>query len=101
LQIDKAQQCGINNTIQKISKSLGRRGIHLTFTAFLFGDLPAGVTMGKKMLKISATGRKCTFPHCTHILSIYNHDTYCRIHLEQVAREQKSTILTGTAALIV
>jgi hypothetical protein len=33
-----------------------------------------------KMLKTSADNRKCIFPNCTHILSIYNHDTYCHTH---------------------
>jgi hypothetical protein len=56
--------------------------------------------MGKKMLKTSANDRKCTFPHCTHILSIYNHETYCHIHREQVSHGQKPEILTGPNALI-
>jgi hypothetical protein len=37
-----------------------------------------------KMLKTSAENRKCTFPNCTRILSIYNHDTYCHVHQGQV-----------------
>ena len=41
--------------------------------------------MGKK-LKTSANGRKCTFPHCKHLLSIYNHEAYCHVHREQVAQ---------------
>jgi hypothetical protein len=24
------------------------------------------------------------FPHCTHILSIYNHEDYCHIHLDRL-----------------
>jgi len=63
------------------------------FTAFLFGDLSIGVTMGK-MLKTSADDRKCTFPHCTHILSIYNHEAYCHIHLDQMPQGQKPKVLT-------
>jgi hypothetical protein len=47
-----------------------------------------------KMLKTSAEGRKCTFPRCTHILSIYNHEAYCHIHLDQVPQEQKPKSLT-------
>jgi hypothetical protein len=43
-----------------------------------------------KMLKTSAEGRRCKFPHCTVILSIYNHEEYCRIHREQVVREDKT-----------
>jgi hypothetical protein len=47
-----------------------------------------------KILKTSANDRKCTFPHCKHILSIYNHETYCHIHREQVSQGQKLKILT-------
>jgi hypothetical protein len=39
------------NTIQKIRKSLGRRRRKLTFTAFLLGDLPIGVTDDGKNAK--------------------------------------------------
>jgi hypothetical protein len=47
-----------------------------------------------KMLKTSADNRKCMFPNCTHILSIYNHEAYCHIHQGQVHQEQKPKILT-------
>lgn len=46
-----------------------------------------------KMLKTSAEGRKCMFPHCTRILSIYNHEAYCHIHLDQMIKEQKPEIV--------
>jgi hypothetical protein len=46
-----------------------------------------------KILKTSAEGRKCTFPSCTHILSVYNHDTYCHLHLDQMLHKQKPKIL--------
>jgi hypothetical protein len=36
-----------------------------------------------KKLKTSADGRKCAFPHCDNILSIYNHEPYCHIHREK------------------
>jgi len=65
----------------------------MTTNLYAFFDLPIGVTM-KKMLKTSAEGRKCVFPNCTHILSIYNHEAYCRIHLGQILQEQKPEILT-------
>ena len=42
-----------------------------------------------KILKTSAEGRKCLFPHCTRILSVYNHNAYCHIHLDQMLQEQK------------
>jgi len=42
-----------------------------------------------KTLKTSPAGRRCKFPGCQRPLSIYNHNTYCRIHLEQVLSEEK------------
>jgi hypothetical protein len=47
--------------------------------------------MGKK-LKTSADDRKCAFPGCKSILSIYNHEAYCRMHRERMAREAKAKI---------
>jgi hypothetical protein len=41
-----------------------------------------------KMLKTSPEGRKCTFPHCKRLLSIYNHEAYCHVHRDQVSRER-------------
>ncbi len=43
-----------------------------------------------KALKTSAEHRKCMFPNCTLILSIYNHDIYC--HLHQGEAHQRHTI---------
>ena len=34
-----------------------------------------------KKVKTSDRGRKCKFPHCKQILSIYNHEEYCHVHL--------------------
>jgi len=44
-----------------------------------------------KKLKTSAEGRRCEFPNCDRLLSIYNHQSLCRIHLEvaQAAEKQK------------
>ncbi|MBC8379279.1 MAG: hypothetical protein H8E62_08895 [Planctomycetes bacterium] len=42
-----------------------------------------------KVLKTSAEGRRCKFPDCHRLLSIYNHQTYCRVHQEQVSPEEK------------
>ena len=42
-----------------------------------------------KVLRTSASGRKCTFPQCTHVLSIYNHEAYCHIHRGRVPQEEK------------
>ena len=55
--------------------------------------LPKGVTMGKT-LKTSAEGRKCMFPQCKSILSIYNHEDYCHVHRDQMSHEQKLKDLT-------
>ncbi|MCP4611133.1 MAG: hypothetical protein GY845_20685 [Planctomycetes bacterium] len=44
-----------------------------------------------KTLKTSAEGRKCKFPHCKHLLSIYNHEAYCHVHREQMAEKRKLT----------
>ncbi len=48
----------------------------------------------KKLLKISPDGRICEFPGCKCILSIYNHETFCRVHRYRVLQEQKHDILT-------
>ncbi|MGD0336547.1 MAG: hypothetical protein ABSB18_05540 [Candidatus Omnitrophota bacterium] len=40
-----------------------------------------------KKVKTSPKGRKCKFPHCKHILSIYNHEIFCHAHLGQVTDE--------------
>jgi hypothetical protein len=45
-----------------------------------------------KILKTSPEGRKCMFPNCTNILSIYNHEAYCHIHRDQIAKEKKPKI---------
>ncbi len=42
-----------------------------------------------KILKTSLEGRKCKFPNCQRILSIYNHQAYCHVHLEQVSADEK------------
>ncbi|MBN2591237.1 MAG: hypothetical protein JXA96_15340 [Sedimentisphaerales bacterium] len=36
-----------------------------------------------KTLKTSAEGRKCNFPNCNRLLSIYNHESYCHVHRDQ------------------
>lgn len=41
-----------------------------------------------KKLKTSADGRICAFPHCKHLLSIYNHEAYCHVHRERMAQKQ-------------
>ena len=70
---------------------------------FFFLNLHKGATMGK-MLKTSPAGRKCIFPECNQILSIYNHEVFCHIHRDlmsihpiypgQTPEEKKTKILT-------
>ena len=36
-----------------------------------------------KVLKTSAEGRKCTFPNCNRLLSIYNHEPFCHVHRDK------------------
>ncbi|MFH0753611.1 MAG: hypothetical protein V2A70_03495 [Candidatus Omnitrophota bacterium] len=38
--------------------------------------------MSKKIIT-SIKGRKCKFHGCKHILSVYNHGIFCRIHTVQ------------------
>ena len=47
-----------------------------------------GVPM-KKALKTSAEGRRCEYPDCQQVLSIYNHQTYCRVHQEKVFSRER------------
>jgi hypothetical protein len=42
-----------------------------------------------KKVRTSLKGRKCKYPHCKHLLSIYNHEAYCHVHLEQLASEYR------------
>jgi hypothetical protein len=45
-----------------------------------------------KILKTSADGRKCMFPNCKRLLSIYNHEHYCHVHRDQASQEQMQKI---------
>jgi len=55
----------------------------LTFAVFLL----EGVSI--KKIKMSLKGRKCKYLHCKHILSIYNHEPYCHVHLGLLAYDDK------------
>ena len=33
------------------------------------------------IVKTSPKHRKCKYPQCKQILSIYNHEAYCHVHL--------------------
>ena len=43
----------------------------------------------KKPLKTSAEGRRCQFQDCNRLLSIYNHQAYCRVHWSKVTLDEK------------
>ncbi|MEW6009018.1 MAG: hypothetical protein AB1629_05230 [Candidatus Omnitrophota bacterium] len=45
-----------------------------------------------KKISTSHKGRICKFPHCKHILSIYNHEAYCHIHLNLVDKAYKQKV---------
>jgi hypothetical protein len=49
-----------------------------------------GVKM-TKILKTSASGRKCAYPGCENTLSIYNHEDYCHIHRDKMAQKKNKT----------
>ncbi len=46
-----------------------------------------------KKTKMSHKGRICKFPKCKHVLSIYNHQTFCHIHLSRVGAAYKEKVL--------
>jgi hypothetical protein len=52
----------------------------------------------RKPLKTSAEDRKCMFPNCERILSIYNHEAYCHVHRDKMTQEQKLKLLTHPKA---
>ncbi len=54
----------------------------------------------KKPLKTSVEGRKCEFPECKCILSIYNDGIYCRMHQEQVSQTERTKVAINPAAAI-
>ena len=39
----------------------------------------------ERKLKSSPKGRRCKFPNCGRLLSIYNNHAYCRIHWDQMS----------------
>ncbi len=44
-------------------------------------------------IKTSHRGRKCKFRLCKQILSIYNHEEYCHIHLGRVDQIHKHKVV--------
>jgi hypothetical protein len=51
-----------------------------------------------KMLKTSSTDRRCKYPNCVNILSIYNHDEFCHVHRDRMPQTQKPRILVHSDA---
>lgn len=45
-----------------------------------------------KKIKASLKGRVCKFSLCKHVLSIYNHETYCHVHLGMVGSGPKQKV---------
>lgn len=54
----------------------------------------------KKPLKTSVEGRKCIFPECKCILSIYNNEAYCHMHREQMAQKAMPKVTVNPAAAV-
>ena len=42
-----------------------------------------------KKVKTSGKGRVCKYRNCKHILSIYNHESFCHVHLGLLAYDDK------------
>ena len=40
-------------------------------------------------MKTSPQHRKCKYPDCNNILSIYNHEAHCNVHLKAIFWEDK------------
>jgi hypothetical protein len=70
--------------MSKIRVPVAVKERQLTFAAFSF---LGGITI--KKVKTSSKGRVCKFPHCRQVLSIYNHEAYCHVHLSQGAHDKK------------
>jgi len=64
--------------------------------SFLWWWFNNGAIMAK-ILKTSAENRKCQFPNCENTLSIYNHETYCHIHRDNLPMEGKLRSLINPA----
>ena len=45
--------------------------------------------MSAKKISTSHKGRRCKYPNCKRVLSIYNHDSHCHIHLSKLTEEER------------
>jgi hypothetical protein len=54
-------------------------------------------------IKESAEGRICKFPDCHKLLSIYNHQEYCHVHIEDMPAKSalKNRLIKLPAELLV
>lgn len=86
----QSHQSGIMEKLNTNWNSSGRLQDHsfLQFSCFL--NYTIGAIMPKQ-LKTSADGRKCVFPNCNRPLSAYNHESYCHVHLDQLAKDRMRT----------
>lgn len=41
-----------------------------------------------KKISVSHKGRKCKYPKCRKLLSIYNHADYCYVHLGKMVDKE-------------
>ncbi len=43
--------------------------------------------MANKKIATSYKGRRCKYEACVRVLSIYNHNVYCNIHVNKMSLE--------------
>ena len=53
--------------------------------------------MPVKKISTGHKGRKCKYPQCGRLLSIYNLEANCNVHLKQVIRETRWEVDDETA----
>jgi len=58
----------------------------LQIQATAIGNLQRMKTM---QIKTSPENRRCKYPGCNSIISIYNHEAYCNVHLKSIFWEDK------------
>lgn len=54
--------------------------------------------MMNKQIPLSHKGRVCKVRECKRVLSVYNHEVYCHIHLQQ---KQKMPTSAGSGKALV
>ncbi len=43
--------------------------------------------MTAKKINTSHKGRRCKYPNCKRVLSIYNHEPHCHVHLIKLSAQ--------------